>query len=354
MKAAVWHGARDVRLEDVREPSSPGPGEFILRSRMVGICGTDVHEYTSGPHVIPVEPHPLTGAHAPLILGHEFAGEVVEVGPGVTSIQRGSRVAIMPLLYCGSCFHCRRGAGHLCVAGAATGLSYQWGGTAPFVCLKEYQAVPIPDELSWKQGALVEPASVAAYGVERSGLRQGDTVLVTGCGPIGALSLLAARAAGAAAVYVSETSPRRATLARELGATQVFNPVADDVPAQIRDQTNGIGADVALECSGVSAGLESCVKSLRADGTVAQVGLFVAPAQVDPFYWALKNIRVVGCWCFHTYGFERIAQLIASGAYPAEKIVTSIVPVEEIVAAGMEELIRPGGEQVKILMEPHG
>lgn len=352
VKAAVWHGAKDVRVGDVPEPGKPAADEFVMRSKLVGICGTDVHEYVSGPHVIPITPHPLTGAQAPVILGHEFGGEVVEVGSDVSRVKAGDRVSIQPLLYCGRCYYCLRGEGQLCTVGAGTGLSYQWGGTAPYVLLKEYQAVRIPDSLTWEQAALVEPASVAAYGVERSGLRAGDSVLVSGCGPIGALSLLAARAAGAAAVYVSETSAPRAALARELGAAEVLDPRTQDVTAALRERTDGIGVDVALECAGVAASLKTCVGSLRRDGTVAQVALFVGPADVDPFDWALRNIHLVGCWCFHTFGFERIAQLIASGTYPAEKIVTSHVPVDDIVEGGFEQLIRAGGEQVKILVEP--
>jgi (R,R)-butanediol dehydrogenase/meso-butanediol dehydrogenase/diacetyl reductase len=352
VKAAVWYGAKDVRVGDVPEPDKPGPDEFVLRSKLVGICGTDVHEYVSGPHVIPTTPHPLTGAKAPIILGHEFGGEVLEVGSEVSRVKPGDKVSIQPLLYCGRCYYCVRGDSHLCTRGAGTGLSYQWGGTAPYVVLKEYQAVHIPDVLSWEQAALVEPAAVAAYGVERSGLRTGDVALVSGCGPIGALALLAARAAGAAAVYVSETSPPRASLARQLGATEVLDPRAQDVPAELRERTDGIGVDVALECAGVAPSLQTCVRSLRSDGTVAQVALFVGPAEVEPFDWALRNIRLVGCWCFHTFGFERIAQLMANGTYPAEKIVTSRVPVDDIVERGFEQLIKPGGEQVKILVEP--
>ena len=352
MKAALWHGAKDVRVSDIPEPHKPGPDEFVLHSKLVGICGTDVHEYVSGPHVIPTTPHPLTGAQAPIVLGHEFGGEVVEVGSNVSRVKPGDKVSVQPLLYCGRCYYCVRGAGQLCTMGAGTGLSYQWGGTAPYVLLKEYQAVAIPAALSWEQAALVEPASVAAYGVERSGLRPGDAVLVSGCGPIGALSLLAARAAGAAAVYVSETSAPRADLARELGATEVLDPRTQDVPAELRQRTDGIGVDVALECAGVAPSLSACVRSLRSDGTVAQVALFVGAAEVEPFDWALRNIHLVGCWCFHTFGFERIAQLMANGTFPAEKIVTSRVPVEDIVEGGFEQLIRPGGEQVKILIVP--
>jgi (R,R)-butanediol dehydrogenase / meso-butanediol dehydrogenase / diacetyl reductase len=124
VRALRFHAAHDLRIDDVAEPSAPGPGEVVVRVVTCGICGTDLHEYTAGPIVTPVVPHPLTGAQNPQILGHEFAGDVVAVGPGVTRVGAGDRVAIMPLAYCGHCAYCRRGLQHLCATMGCVGLSH--------------------------------------------------------------------------------------------------------------------------------------------------------------------------------------------------------------------------------------
>ena len=192
MRALRFHAARDLRIEEVDEPAAPGPNEVVVQVVTCGICGTDLHEYVAGPIVTPVEPHPLTGARNPQILGHEFAGDVVATGAGVTSVGEGDRVAIMPLAYCGTCTYCRRGLQHLCATMGCVGLSHAWGGMAQLATVAEYQVVRLPDAVSYQQGALIEPTAVAAYGVERGGVAPGDRVLITGAGPIGALAALCA------------------------------------------------------------------------------------------------------------------------------------------------------------------
>src|SRR6478609_2896300 len=263
MRALRFHSARDLRVEDVPGPSAPGPGDVVVRIATCGICGTDLHEYTAGPIVTPVEPHPLTGAQNPQILGHEFAGDVVATGAGVTSVAEGDRVAIMPLVYCGHCAYCRRGLQHLCATMACVGLSHRWGGMGEIATVDEYQIVRLPDAVTYEQGALIEPTAVAAYGVERAGVGPGDRVLVTGAGPIGALAALCARAAGASEVYVSEPNPARRARADALGVAVVLDPTTVDVPEVLREQSDGLGVDVAIECSGHPNGFDTGIRSLR-------------------------------------------------------------------------------------------
>src|SRR6476659_6849160 len=261
MRALRFHAAHDLRIEDVAEPPAPGPGEVVVRVVTCGICGTDLHEYMAGPIVTPVEPHPLTGAQNPQILGHEFAGEVVAVGAGVRSVAEGDRVAIMPLAYCGHCAYCRRGLQHLCATMGCVGLSHAWGGMAEFATVAEYQVVRLTETVDYRQGALIEPTAVAAYGVERAGVAPGDSVLVTGAGPIGALAALCAQAAGASSVYISEPNPARRARAEALGVATVLDPTVLDVPAFLREQSDGLGIDVAIECSGHPNGFGAAVQS---------------------------------------------------------------------------------------------
>lgn len=350
MRAVRYHAARDVRVEQVSEPDGLGAHELLVRPRYCGICGTDLHEYVAGPIVTPVEPHPLTGAQNPQILGHEFAADVLEVGTSVTVARPGDRVAIMPLIFCGQCYFCLRGLNHLCTQMACVGLSWAWGGLGELAVVAEYQVAVLPDALSYEQGALIEPAAVAEYGVQRGGVRPGDSVLVAGAGPIGALAVLAAQAAGAGAVYVSEPNVVRAAAAEHIGATAIFNPTETSVPGELRERTRGIGVDVAIECAGNARALSDCVAATRRAGTVVQTGLHVGPAEVEPMIWSQNDLTIVGTWCYRVYDWQRIAALIQSGAFPVERVITSKIELEATVGRGIEALIDPDGSQLKILV----
>jgi (R,R)-butanediol dehydrogenase / meso-butanediol dehydrogenase / diacetyl reductase len=351
VRVVRYHAARDIRVEDVPEPSGLGRGELLVRPRFCGICGTDLHEYVAGPIVTPTEPHPLTGAQNPQILGHEFSADVVEVGDDVHGAKPGDRVAIMPLAYCGQCYFCVRGLNHLCVRMGCVGLSWAWGGMGELAVVMDYQVAVIPDALSYEQGALIEPAAVAEYGVQRGGVRPGDSVLITGGGPIGALAVLAAQAAGAGAVYLSEPNDVRAKGAEVLGATEIFNPTQTNVPDELKRRTGGIGVDVAIECSGNARALDDCVMATRRAGTVAQTGLHVGPAEVRPMVWSENDLTIVGTWCYRVYDWQRIAALIQSGAFPVERVITGRIGMDETVPGGFDVLINPEGSAVKILVE---
>ncbi len=349
MRAAVFHGDHDIRVEEVAEPSNPGPGEVLLRPYWCGICGTDLHEYAMGPIVIPAAPHPLNDSQLPQILGHEFSAEVVEVGPGVTTVAAGQRVSIMPLLYCGTCYYCRRGLNHLCVSMACVGLSFGWGGIAELAVVPVSHVSVLPDEVSDLQGALVEPAAVAAYGVDTAGVRAGDTVLITGAGPIGALAALYSSALGAQ-VVVSELNPTRAALATSLDVGEVVDPSKVDVAAWVKDRTDGIGVDAVIECSGNERALQTAISAVRSAGRISQTGLHTKPAAIDPMALAEHDITLAGTWCYPVTDWPRIIGLIAGGRYPVDMVVSAQIAMEDIVAQGFETLLSPTGDQVKILV----
>jgi (R,R)-butanediol dehydrogenase/meso-butanediol dehydrogenase/diacetyl reductase len=350
MRALRFHAARDLRIDKVAEPPAPGMNDVVVRVVTCGICGTDLHEYVAGPIVTPVDPHPLTRAQNPQILGHEFAGDVVAIGPGVTEVTEGDRVAIMPLAYCGQCTYCRRGLQHLCATIACVGLSHAWGGMAELATVAEYQVVRLPEDVTYVQGALIEPTAVAAYGVERAGIRPGDRVLVTGAGPIGALAALCARAAGASTVCVSEPNPARRARAETLGVDIVLDPTSIDVPEFLKERTDGLGFDVAIECSGHPSGFDAAIRSLRRRGTLAQTGLFVGETSVEPMIWALNDLTIVGTWCYWVYGFDRIAAQISAGDLPVERVVTSTVTLDGAPDA-FAQLASGAADEMKVLVD---
>src|SRR5215510_6831523 len=249
MRAVRVHGLRDIRIDEVPGPGAPGPSEILVAPRWGGLCGTDVKEYVGPAGSVPVAPHPLTGACKPLILGHEFSARVVSVGAAIQNVRPGDRVAVMPLHYCGACPLCLRGDFILCPQKAWLGLSDRWGGFGDLAMVKPYQVTklgPLTDE----QGAVVEPAAVSLNAVLRAGVAAGDAVLIVGCGPIGSLAILASLVTGAAQIYVVEPNPKRAAIALHLGAATNLEGERPQQVRQIRDLTNGLGVDVAIDCAG--------------------------------------------------------------------------------------------------------
>jgi (R,R)-butanediol dehydrogenase / meso-butanediol dehydrogenase / diacetyl reductase len=350
--AARFYGQKDIRVEEVPTPQLSAPDDLLVEVHWCGICGTDLHEYSVGPIVTAVKPHPLTGASLPQTLGHEFSATVVETGAEVRDAGIGDRVSIMPLIICGRCRYCRRGQGHLCVTMACTGLSASTGGLARFAVLKEYQVNRLPDEVSDLEGALIEPAAVAAYGVERAGISGGDIVLVTGAGPIGALSALYASAIGAGAVVIAEPNPNRAALARELDVGPVLDPTGKGFGDLLAELTDGFGVDLAVECSGTSPGLGACVTHVRRGGAIVQTGLHTKPAQLDAMTLAEKDATLYGSWCYGLTDWPRVIRLVATGRYPVTKAVTARVPLPDVVEKGFEVLVDPKGDQLKVLISP--
>ncbi|WP_392544298.1 2,3-butanediol dehydrogenase [Oryzobacter telluris] len=352
MRAARFHGKSDIRVEDVDVPQLKASDEVLVEVLWCGICGTDLHEYVMGPIVTPTTPHPLTGVTLPQTLGHEFSARVVEIGSVVTDVAVGDRVSIMPAIVCGRCTFCRQGLGHLCVRFACTGLSAETGGLAQYAVLKEYQVSTIPDEVSDIEGAVVEPASVAAYGIDRVGIRGGDIVLVTGAGPIGILSALYADALGASTVIIAEPNPNRAALATSLDIGPVLDPTGEGFAAAVAELTRGAGVDVVAECSGSTPGLTTAMDSVRTRGSIVQTGLHTKPATIDAMRLSEKDISYIGSWCYLITDWPRIIRLIASGKYPVAKAVTARIGLEDVVPQGFDVLVNPTGDQLKVLVSP--
>ncbi len=337
-------------MEDVAAASIREPDDVLIAPSYCGICGTDLHEYAVGPIVTPTTPHPLTGVTRPQTLGHEFSARVVEVGSAVRDVRPGDRVAVMPAIVCGRCRYCRRGQGHLCVQFACTGLSAETGGMAELAVIKEYQAARLPDEVTDLEGAVVEPAAVAAYGVERAGVTGGDVVLVTGAGPIGILTAMYASAAGASSVIISEPNPNRSALAGKLDIGHVVDPTTGALDDLVGRLTGGDGVDLAVECSGSTPGLASCIVQTRKRASIVQTGLHTRPATLDAMALSEKDLTLYGSWCWNVTDWPRIIRLIATGQYPVAKAVTAEIPLDDVVDRGFERLIDPQGDELKVLV----
>ncbi|MEW6470764.1 MAG: alcohol dehydrogenase catalytic domain-containing protein [Actinomycetota bacterium] len=347
MRAVVWHGRRDLRLEDIPEPDDPGPDEAIIEVSFCGICGTDLHEYVEGPVMIRPTSHPLTGQAPPLTLGHEFSGRVVALGPGVEG-DLGARVTVDPCWRCGTCYWCRRGEYHICRQGGAVGLASH-GALARFVRVPAAGLVPLPDSVDDRTAALVEPLAVGLHAVRRGQVGTGDTVLVSGYGPIGASVLLAARAAGAGAVFVSEPDSARRALADLMGATEVVDPGEADVRRSVFTWTERVGPDVVFECTGLPRLLPAAVDAVRRGGRVVVVGVGHGAAEVEPNRLVLFEREVVGSLGYQ-HDLFRVVKLLAAGRLDPAPLVTGVVPLAQAVSHGFDALLADR-RHVKILVD---
>ncbi|MED1421355.1 2,3-butanediol dehydrogenase [Bacillus smithii] len=349
MKGARWHNVRDIRVEEVEEPKVE-KGKVKIQVEWAGICGSDLHEYVAGPIFIPVkEPHPISKDVAPIIMGHEFSGRVVEVGEGVTKVKVGDPVVVEPILRCGKCPACKQGKYNLCENLGFHGLAGGGGGFSEYTVVDEYMVHKMPEGLSFEQGALVEPAAVALHAVRSSKIKAGDKAAVFGTGPIGLLVIEALKAAGASKIYAVEVSEERLQKALELGATAVINPKNEDPVQKLLELTDG-GVDVSFEVTGVPAVLQQAVDSTAFEGETVIVSIWEKEANLLPNNIVLKERNVKGVIAYRDI-FPAVMELMKRGYFPAEKLVTKKIKLDQIVEEGFEKLIKEK-DQVKILVKP--
>jgi (R,R)-butanediol dehydrogenase/meso-butanediol dehydrogenase/diacetyl reductase len=349
VKAARFHARGDIRIDDVVEPAIR-PGAVKIKVAWCGICGTDLHEYTNGPIFCPSPdtPHPLTGETPPVVLGHEFAGTVVELGEGVSRIALGARVAVEPRITCGSCAACRSGRHNTCADAATIGLAGAGGGLAEYIVVDEALVFDIGD-LPLETGALIEPLAVAVHAVRQSGALAGEFAVVFGAGPIGLLVSAVLKAQHGVRVVLVEPNEHRRAQGEKLGADALIDPLIQDVETIVRELTDGVGADRAFECAGVDASLAGCLAAVRTGGTVVNVALRSTPARVDLLPLSLKEISLVGTICYAN-DYPAVIELLQSGRLNVDSIITKRIELHDLVVQGFQTLLGDDGSQAKILV----
>ena len=321
MLACVAHGAGDLRVEERPDPA-PAAGEISVEIALGGICGSDLHYYHRG----------AVGEfriREPLVLGHEVAGRVARLGPGVVGPAPGTAVAIHPATPCGSCPECRAGRRNVCrnarYLGSAARMPHVQGGFARHLIVPADQVHAFPEALSLRRAVLAEPLSVALHAVGTAGEVAGRHVLVTGAGPIGCLVVAALRAAGAAEVTVTDLVDEALAIAGAVGATRTIR--VEDAGEPWPDEV-----DVAIEASGSAAGLASCLTHVRRGGTVVQLGLLPPGDSAVPVNLiATRELTLVGAFRFDTE-FVAALRLLADGL-PVDPVVTDVYPAGAARAA---------------------
>ena len=322
MQTAVLLEPYQFELQERRRPS-PGPDDVLVAVREVGICGSDIHYYEHGRIGDLV-------VEDPLVLGHESAGEVVDVGENVTRLEPGDRVAIEPGVPCRRCRHCKEGEYHLCEDVRFMATPPHDGAFTEYVSWPEDFAYKLPETVSTTEGALCEPLSVGIHACRRGSVGTGDTVLVTGAGPIGLMVMEAARAAGATDIVLTDVVDEKLAFAREQGADLAVNVAEDDLEAAVDEYTDGVGVDVVVEASGAVSSIESTLDVVCRGATVVLVGLASeATVPFDVLEIIDNELDVLGSFRYkNTY--PAAIELLADDVVDVEGIVEFESSLEEI------------------------
>ncbi|ASO20373.1 (R,R)-butanediol dehydrogenase/meso-butanediol dehydrogenase/diacetyl reductase [Actinoalloteichus hoggarensis] len=334
-------GALEIRTST--SPPEPAPDGVVVAVTYCGVCATDTHAFTSG------------GLIPPAVFGHEWAGTVTAVGDDVTGLAVGDRVVAGVGPACGRCAQCRAGHTANCdtVFAEANGVTPDappHGGFATDLAVNARRVVPVLGGISEEQAALVEPTAVTFHAVKRARQPFGALVVVQGAGPIGLLTAQHARHAGAGVVLVVEPSPGRRATAQALGFTEVYEP-GEEFVSRLREITDGLGADVVYECSGVAGLLQSSAELVRRGGMLALLGYPMTSSEVSYGDWQSRELTVLGSLAYHHEDFLGAMRSIASGAVRTEELHTGTVGLDDLSRL-LTELDSGQSRHAKVLVDP--
>lgn len=319
MKAAVYHGPGDLRVEEVPVRKLKD-NEVKIQVKYCGICGTDIHIFHGDGGCCDVTP--------PLVPGHEFSGIVAEVGAGVKAVKVGDRVTGDPNDMCGECYFCKNGMQHFCKNNIGIGTTVD-GGFAEYVIMREKQVYKVSDELSFIEAAMAEPISCCLHGIDLCNIKAGDTVLVMGGGPIGMIMMQLAKNAGASKVIMSEPVEEKREQALKLGATKTIDPLHEDVEDVLAEYCENV--NVVIECVGNVHTQADAVRFAGRGATIMYFGL-AAPEEsfpIRPDDIFKKELHITSSY-INPYSFERAIQILESGTVELESLITNVVPLDDI------------------------
>ncbi len=346
MKAAVYRGLNDVRLEEVPVPKI-GRGEILVRVHTCGICGTDLKKISTGSH------------SAPRIFGHETSGLVARVGEDVSKFRVGDRVVVFHHIPCRECFYCRTKTFAQCETykkvGCTAGFEPSGGGFAEYVrvmdWIVEYGTVPIPDGISFEQACFVEPVNTCMKGIQTLQLRRGETVLVIGQGPIGLILAVLARRAGAR-VITSDLYPARLTISKELGLDQTIDASQADTVCTVREMTEGRGADAAILAVAGSALIRPAMDATRPGGRILLFAQTVrGEATIDPAAVCVDEKTLLGSYSASVDLQEQSVQFVMNREMDLERLISHRFPLSESVEA-LHRATHPQPDSMKIVIQP--
>jgi threonine dehydrogenase-like Zn-dependent dehydrogenase len=350
MKAAVLFGEGDMRLVEDYPVPEPESGEVVIKVESCAICGTDPKILAHGwPN------HPPYGQ---FVFGHEYTGRVAALGPGVTEFSLGDRVAVEPHKGCGVCDNCRDGLYTLCLNYGNVekghrhyGFSYN-GGYAEYACNHINSVYKIPDQMDIDEATLITTAGTCLYGIRRiGGIQTGETVVVSGPGPIGLISVVMARLVGAGTIILTGTRSERLELGLSLGADIGLNVKEENVVERVMELTGGIGADAILECAGTTQAVADAVGYTKKNGRVSLVAIYKEPAPLDLNKIVQWNITLAGVKAEGRRSMAQALSLLSRQTIDISTLITHTFPLDEIHAA-FETVAERRGGAVKVVVKP--
>jgi (R,R)-butanediol dehydrogenase/meso-butanediol dehydrogenase/diacetyl reductase len=333
MKAVTFQELhKPLAFESLPDPT-PGEGQVVVKVGRCGICGSDLHMTEDA----------MYGCRPGDVLGHEFAGEVVELGKGADGLKTGDLVSVIPLMSCGHCEHCRKGEVQWCDQ-----FGLQGGGYAEYALTRPNQCIKLPADLSLADGAIIEPLAVALHGVNLSGLQKGDKVLVLGAGPIGLAVAFWAKRMGAAKVAIQDVAEFQKSRALEMGADVFVVDPAD--PVGSAELALGGKADIVFECVGVPGLIAQAVEQVRPRGTILLLGLCTRPDTFNSFAMLSKEVRLVTSAFFTVPEYRASLDALAEGAIEPRLLVTDTISLAE--TPDVFESLKRRTSQCKVLIAP--
>jgi L-iditol 2-dehydrogenase len=345
MKALLLTQYRQFEMADLPAPL-PAADEVVVRVAACGICGSDVHGYdgSSGRRI------------PPIVMGHEAAGHVTQLGAAVTSVAPGDRVTFDSTVHCGACAHCLRGEVNLCdrreVLGVSCGDYSRAGAFAEYVAVPSRCVLRLPQELSFAEASLVETVAVALHAVALSGAAPGSNAVVVGAGVIGLLTLQALHVAGCSRVFVADLDASRLEMALALGATAVMRAGDDDWVKQVLAETGGAGVDVAVEAVGAAPTVRAAIDCVRKGGTVMLVGNISPEVPLPLQQVVTRQIRLQGS-CASAGEYPLAIQLMAAGKIKVKPLISAVAPLED-GPQWFERLYRREPNLLKVVLSPEG
>lgn len=338
MKAAFVVDECKVEIKSIEIPQIKD-NEVLIKVKTVGICGSDLHLFQ--------------GTHAfrkpPVILGHEVAGDVVEIGKNVTKFKVGDRVTVEPHLGCGECEYCKNDLVNICLNKKAPGTA-DWIGTfAEYFNAPESVVYKIEDNVSYDLGTLIEPLAVGVHAVDRISDPEKDTIAILGSGTIGLLTLVAAREAGYRNIICTDTQAFNLDMAKKQGAKLVLNPLKDDVVAKVKAFTNGKGVDVAIVCAGAANIVDQASAIVKRRGEVGIVAMITEQVPVDTYQFVFNEINLFGAMTYETKDFLKATNMINKGLDLSD-FITQKLPLEK-AEEGLNILNDKKENVVKVLVE---
>ncbi|MDD7384223.1 MAG: 2,3-butanediol dehydrogenase [Actinomycetaceae bacterium] len=351
MKALMYYGKEDVRIEDIQEPQIR-PGTVKIKIAYDGICGSDLHLYHDGPGApAPTAdtPHPLSGETLPVVFGHEFSGTVAQIADDVEGYTVGDEVCVEPLLVCGECAACRAGKYNLCEKMGFIGISGGGGGLSEYIVVQS-RFVHKTGAMGLEQAAMIEPLSVTVHAVRHSGADKADpgVAVIGGAGPIGLFTAAVLRAYGHTTI-VSEVSEVRRNKASETGvADYVVDPSKEDLNAKVREVSEGKGATFAFDAAGIGSVVDQLLDTLAPDGRLEIIAIHTRPYELAIPRLMMQD-RSMGASIGYANDHPESIRLVNEGLIDLNPFITSKIKVEDIVEQGYNKLLNDRSE-VKILV----